>query len=197
MITLADLARAIGDHRGDGIVVTGPGAISGAIWAAGRHPATIYNMELGYATSVALGAALALPGRRVISVEGDGSLLVALPVLATIAAHPAPNLTIVAVVNGVYGTGDNKTPTPFAARADLAAVAIALGWERDQVVAVTSAEEAQSALRRGVEESGPTLIVADVDPASYELGARRVRPGVDVIDSATLLRRFLAGADET
>jgi sulfopyruvate decarboxylase subunit beta len=195
MIGLGELVRAIADHRGDAIVVTGPGAISGALWALGHHPATLYNMELGYASSVAFGAALALPGRRSIAIEGDGSLLAALPVLATVAAHPAANLTIVAVVNGIYGTGDNKTPTPFAARADLGAAARALGWSAEHVVAAASGDEVTAALQRAAGMPGPWLIVADVDPASYELGGKRVRPGIDVGDAAVEMRRHLEAAD--
>ena len=196
MISLADLASAVTEHRGDAVLVTGPGAISGALWAAGHHPATLYNMELGYASCVAFGAALARPERRAIAVEGDGSLLAALPILATVAGHPAQNLTIVAVVNGVYGTGDNQTSTPFAMGADLGAVALGLAWDRETVIRAASSDDLRSALRRAADTPGPWLIVAEVDPASYELGDRRVRPGIDVVEAAVELRRYLASADE-
>jgi thiamine pyrophosphate-dependent acetolactate synthase large subunit-like protein len=193
VITLAELVRSVAERRGDGIVVTSPGAASGALWAAGHHPATIYNMELAYASSVALGLAIAQPERPVIAIEGDGSLLAALPVLTTVARCAPANFTIVAVVNGVYGTGDNKTPTAFAEGADLAAVALALGWETAQVVPAASAEELKQALTRATDSPGPFLVVADVDPASYEIGFKRVRPGIDVVESAVEMRRYLAG----
>jgi thiamine pyrophosphate-dependent acetolactate synthase large subunit-like protein len=197
VISLADLARAVVDARGDALVVTGPGAVSGALWSCGHHPATIYNMELAYASSVAYGAALARPDRRAISLEGDGSLLAALPILATVARQRAPNLTIVAVVNGVYGTGDNKTETVFAGVADLVAVAIGLGWDKQHVVSADTVGDLRSALERTLASAGPWLVVANVDPASYELGGVRARPGVDVYETAIDVRRYYAadGAD--
>ena len=192
MIQLSELARAVADARGNALVTTGPGAVSGALWSCGHQPGTLYNMELAYATSVAYGLALARPDRRAISLEGDGSLLAALPILATVARQPAANLTIVAVVNGVYGTGDNKTETVFAGEADLEAVAVALGWNARQVVQASSAQELTSALHEAVGRVGPWLIVAHVDPASYQLGDVRARPDIDVVESAVELRRHLA-----
>ena len=192
MIQLAELARAVADVRGDALVVTGPGAISGALWSCGHHSPTLYNMELAYASSVAYGAALARPERPAIALEGDGSLLAALPVLATVARQPSPNLTIVAVVNGVYGTGDNRTETVFAMGADLAAVAAGLGWESDHVVQADSAEVLRTSLQQSADQPGPWLIVAHVDPASYELGSVRARPGIDVVEAAVEVRRNFA-----
>jgi phosphonopyruvate decarboxylase len=192
VIQLAELARAVADVRGDALVVTGPGAISGALWSCGHHSPTLYNMELAYASSVAYGAALARPERPAIALEGDGSLLAALPVLATVARQPSPNLTIVAVVNGVYGTGDNRTETVFAMGADLAAVAAGLGWESDHVVQADSAEVLRTSLQQSADQPGPWLIVAHVDPASYELGSVRARPGIDVVEAAVEVRRNFA-----
>lgn len=196
MIQLAELARAVADTRGHALVVTGPGAISGALWSCGHQPGTIYNMELAYASSFAYGAALARPDARAIAIEGDGSLLAALPILATVARQPASNLTIVAVVNGVYGTGDNRTETVFALGADLAAVASGLGWESDQVLEAASTDEIRRSLQRAAQAPGPWLIVARVDPASYEVGGVRARPGIDVVEAAVEVRRHFATGGE-
>jgi thiamine pyrophosphate-dependent acetolactate synthase large subunit-like protein len=195
VIALGDLAQVAADARDDGFVVTGPGAISGALWAARHHPATIYNMELAYATPIALGVALAQPSRRVLAIEGDGSMLAGLPALATVARHPAPNLAIVAVVNGIYGTGDNRSPTQMALGADLGAVAIALGWPRDRVVEVRTVGALRPLLATAMAGSGPWLIVAHVDPASYGPSGTRPVPGIDVVDAAIVSRRFLTSAD--
>jgi sulfopyruvate decarboxylase subunit beta len=192
VIQLAEFARAVADLRGNSLVVTGPGAPSGAIWSCGHQPPTIYNMELAYASSVAYGAAIAKPDRRAIAVEGDGSLLAALPILATVARQPAANFTMVAVVNGVYGTGDNRTETVFGMRADLAAVAIGLGWDIEHVLQAASTDELRAGLQRAAASAGPWLIVAHVDPASYELGSVRARPGLDVVETAIEVRRYFA-----
>jgi phosphonopyruvate decarboxylase len=57
---------------------------------------------MGHATSMGLGLALAQPARRVIVLSGDGSLLMNLGSLVTIAAEAPANLVVVVFVNGVY-----------------------------------------------------------------------------------------------
>ena len=193
MIALDALCRAVVEARGDAAVVTGPGAVAGSMWVAGRHPATIYNMELCYASSVALGIALAQPDRQAIALEGDGSLLGGLPVLATAVRHGVSNLTIVAVVNGIYGTGDNRTQTQMALGGDLAAVARGLGWSSERVVSVAGTEDFRAALAAALAGPGPWFLVVDVDPGSYGRSGARPRPGLDVVDAATVFRAHLAG----
>jgi thiamine pyrophosphate-dependent acetolactate synthase large subunit-like protein len=162
------------------------------MWSAGHHPATLYNMELCYASAVAMGAALARPDRRAIAIEGDGSLLAGLPILATVARHAPVNLTILAVVNGIYGTGDNRTPTQFALGADLIAVARGLGWPADHAVPADTVGALSEALEVAVSSDGPWLIAAGVDPGSYGTSGSRPRPGLDVVDAATAFRLHLA-----
>ena len=80
----------------------GPGKSTGAMWHVDHRPASIYNMELAYASPVALGIALGAPGQRVISLEGDGSLFAGAPVLGTIARQAPPNLTVIVLANGIW-----------------------------------------------------------------------------------------------
>src|SRR5437762_13609062 len=57
-------------------VVAGIGNTNFDLWAAGRRPANFYMLgSMGLAFPIALGVALAQPSRRVIALEGDGSLL--------------------------------------------------------------------------------------------------------------------------
>jgi sulfopyruvate decarboxylase subunit beta len=193
MIPLEELCRAVAGARGDAAVVTGPGAVAGSMWVAGRHPATLYNMELCYASSVALGVALAQPARQAIALEGDGSLLAGLPVLATAVRHAVVNLTIVALVNGIYGTGDNRTQTQMALGGDIGAVARGLGWPSERVVSVADGAGFRDALVEALATDGPWLLAADVDPDSYGRSGARPRPGLDVVDAATVFRLHLAG----
>lgn len=190
-IGLADLAAAVSAARGDAILVTGPGAIAGELYASGPDSPSIYNMELAYATATAIGLALALPERRVISVEGDGSMLAGLGALATIARYHPVNLTVVVVDNGIFGTGDNSVPTQTGMGADLVAVAVGLGWPAASVDRVVDRESLGRALSSP--DPGPRLIVASVDPATYGPSTGRRKPGVDVVESAVLLRRHLEG----
>jgi thiamine pyrophosphate-dependent acetolactate synthase large subunit-like protein len=186
---LPDVIGAIAAARGDAVMVTGPGAIAGALYASAPDSPSIYNMELAYATPTALGIALARPERRVIAVEGDGSMLAGIGSLATIARCRPPNLTVIVVDNGIYGTGDNSVATQTALGADLAAVAVGLGWPQDAARAVGDPDGLRAALEdRSV---GPRLIVAGVDPASYPTSAGRAKPGLDIVECAVLLRRHL------
>ena len=68
-----DVVGAFARVRGDAAAVTGPGGLAGALFVASPEPASIYNMEFGYATATSLGIALAVPGRRAVAIEGDGS----------------------------------------------------------------------------------------------------------------------------
>ena len=190
-LSLPDLARIIAGERDGAIAVTGPGAVAGQLYLADPGGASLYNMELAYATSVALGIAVQLPAERVIAIEGDGSMLAALGVLATIARYRPSNLAVVVLVNGIYGTGDNSVQTQTSLGGDLGVVATALGWADGHVLGARDSAELAQALRRARSEAGPWLIQAFVDPASYAKSAGRARPGVDVVEAAMLLRREL------
>src|SRR5438045_8942119 len=107
------------------------------LWAAGQRPENFYMLgSMGLAVPIALGVALAQPARRTFVLEGDGSLLMQLGALGTVAATAAANLTIVAFDNGMYQiTGTQKSLT--ASTVDLVAVAKGAPlaqseWPRDE-----------------------------------------------------------------
>lgn len=81
---------------------------------------------LGLCSSIALGMALGLPHRKVIALDGDGSLLMNLCSLPTIARTQPKNLLHIVFDNEVYeASGYKKTAT--AAGTDLVAIARAAG----------------------------------------------------------------------
>ncbi len=118
-------SRLIAKLKNEEAVVGGIGNTNFDLWAAGHRPQNFYMLgSMGLAFPIALGVALAQPKRRVFALEGDGSLLMQLGSLSTIAALAPKNLTMVVMDNGVYQiTG--AQPTPGAAVSDV--VAIALG----------------------------------------------------------------------
>jgi thiamine pyrophosphate-dependent acetolactate synthase large subunit-like protein len=66
---------------------------------------------MGLAIPIALGVAIAQPERHAVALVGDGSLLLQLGCLATVAEPGQKNFTIVIMNNGLYqGTGDQPTP---------------------------------------------------------------------------------------
>src|SRR5258708_2750859 len=77
-------------------VIGGIGNTNFDLWSCGNRPENFYMLgSMGLAIPIALGVALAQPHRRVIALEGDGSLLMQLGCLSTVAVRAPRNLTIV------------------------------------------------------------------------------------------------------
>ena len=157
-----DVLRYIASRRNGAPMIISPGLANYTIAEAKAEPLTIYNMDMPYATPMALGMALGWPERRVISVEGDGSLLAGPGVLTTVARYQPRNLVIVVFDNGAYlTTGSGKAPTATAFGTDIEQLARAAGMKLTQTVA--ELDSAKNALRTAFREPGPWLIVAKVD----------------------------------
>ncbi len=94
-------------------VVVNLGHAAYELFAAGDRPLNFYTWgSMGLTSSIALGLALARPDRRVVALDGDGSLLMNLGSLATIAVCAPANLLVLVLDNGRYGTtGGQATPT--------------------------------------------------------------------------------------
>jgi thiamine pyrophosphate-dependent acetolactate synthase large subunit-like protein len=130
------------------------------LFAHGDRALNFYTWgSMGLTSSIALGLALASPGRRVIALDGDGSLLMNLGSLATIAACAPPNLVVIVLDNEMYGTTGGQ-PTATAHGADLAAAARSMGIRR--TATVREEAELQAVLEAGRSEPGPWVIVAKV-----------------------------------
>src|SRR5919199_715498 len=116
-------SRLIAKLEHEEAVIGGIGNTNFDLWAAGHRPQNFYMLgSMGLACPIALGVALAQPHRGVIALEGDGSILMALGCLTTIAAVRPRNLTIVIFDNGLYQiTG--KQPTATQHGADIVAIA--------------------------------------------------------------------------
>ena len=99
--------RVLADHYPDGIVV--PVYQSAFDWLAIRpHPLNyLCTGAMGQASSHGLGLALGVPDEKVVILDGDGSLLMNLSALATIANLAPPNLIHFVVNNGVYEVNGN------------------------------------------------------------------------------------------
>jgi sulfopyruvate decarboxylase subunit beta len=187
----ADVIDVFASVRGDAAVITGPGASSGMLYVRDHRPATIYNMELAYATAMCLGIALGDSSQRVVAIEGDGSLTAELQVFTTIARYAPPNLIVLAMDNGIYGTGGGTVRTAAGGQTDLAAVARACGIAADRVVEVSEVDATRDALATALSRPGPWIVVARVDAVDASTGPKRARPKVDVVESAGAMRHAL------
>ncbi len=189
-MTYRDVLAVLNKVRGGAAAVAGPGLVSRLLWAARHEPATIYQMELGYPTATALGLALALPGERVVALEGDGSMLAGVGVLTTVARYRPPRLVVMVCDNGVYGTvGTGTVETATRHGADLAAIARACGWDHGKVVTVDTVEETAGALSRAWTVPGPWLIVARVSHTPNDAAGVVGQIPFDVVESAIAFRR--------
>jgi sulfopyruvate decarboxylase subunit beta len=191
-----EATNVIAAARADAAIVVGPGANSGLMFARADAPASIYNMDMGYATSVALGIALARPTRRVLAIEGDGSFYAGSTVLSTVWRMKPANLFIIVLDNGIWGTGDGKEPTGTSFGLSLAKLALAAGWTEDRVNEVSDAETFHAVLNRALEGQGPHFIVGKTDPLRDQFlmsEARRGFPPIrHLLDCAVLTAMDLA-----
>jgi thiamine pyrophosphate-dependent acetolactate synthase large subunit-like protein len=156
--------EALARHRSDEVVVTCMSAVRP--WGRlGDHPLDFASADsaMGHTADFALGIALARPERRVICLNGDGSMLMTLGTLVTIAGVRVPNIVLIVLNNGTYEITGNQ-PTPAGGRIDFVGLARAAGFE--QAVAFEGAEAFDAALPDLLGTPGPTLVELRVDPGS-------------------------------
>ena len=164
-------------------VIGGIGNTNFDLWAAGHRPQNFYMLgSMGLTFPIALGVALAQPKRRVFALDGDGSLLMQLGCLSTIATLKPENLTMIVMDNGIYQITGGQ-PTPGAAVSDLVAIAVGCGltdsaWAADE-------DDFERLIEQSLSASGPTLIAARIDD----------KPGVGATrrDPVQIRERFMIG----
>lgn len=176
-------SRLIAKLKHEEAVIGGIGNTNFDLWAAGHRPQNFYMLgSMGLAFPIALGVALAQPDRRVFALEGDGSLLMQLGALSTIAALKPKNLIMIVMDNGIYQiTG--AQPTPAAGVADLVAIAQGSGlansaWAADE-------EDFERLVDAAMSADGPRLIALRIDD----------KPGVGTTrrDPVQIRERFMHG----
>ena len=151
-----DCLRAIAPHFGEELVVTNLGAVRHEWQALRPHHGNYHLQNLGLTSSMALGLALALPRRQVVAFDGDGSLLLNLGSLATIANQHPKNLIHIVFDNECYESS-RGAPTATAGQADLAAVAAGVG---DVPAAALDSQENKYLFVRYIEKSENVKILS-------------------------------------
>lgn len=176
--------RTLSRHRGRAVVVATMSA--SFLWPrVSAVPALdfLHSEVMGKTSSVGLGLALALPAKRVIVLDGDGSLLMNLGTLVTIAGMAPPNLVHVVIGNDTYLTAGHQ-PLPGRSRVDFAGLARAAGYPSVHRFAETAvlARELGDVMRR----PGPTFVYLEVAPAwtRARAGAGTLRVGLTRLRTA-------------
>jgi thiamine pyrophosphate-dependent acetolactate synthase large subunit-like protein len=141
---------------------------------------------MGAAAAFGLGIALAQPARPVIVIDGDGSLLMQLGSLATIAGAAPKNFYHFVVVNGVYETSGYQ-PTPASERIDFATMARGAGYQ--QAFDFDDIAVLRERLPAVMQQAGPVLVALRVELETE----RRELPAGRPSDQAGQLRAQLVG----
>ena len=153
--------RLVAQLKHDEAVIGGIGNTNFDLWEAGNRPQNFYMLgSMGLAIPIALGVAIAQPQRHTIALEGDGSLLMQLGCLATVAMQAPKNLTMIVWDNGIYQITGSQ-PTASAATTDLVAVARGCGlansaWAADE-------GDFDRLVAAALKGEGPTLIAVRID----------------------------------
>jgi sulfopyruvate decarboxylase subunit beta len=129
-----DALQAIYPELEKSIVVTIMGAVAAELQSIGHRPNFFYLQHaMGLASSLGLGIALARPEARVIVIDGDGSVLMNLGGLSTLARYRPRNLLHLIFDNeSLLSVGG--FPTATSTGTDLAGVAAAAGVPRSATV---------------------------------------------------------------
>jgi sulfopyruvate decarboxylase subunit beta len=162
--------QSIYDRLTECAVVTIMGAVAVELYSLG-HRANFFYLEhaMGLASSMGLGIALAQPKRKVVVIDGDGSVLMNLGTLTTMARYAPPNLTHIVFDNeSLLSVGG--FPTATSTGSDLAAMARGAGLRN--VRAVSDIDEFALASNSAIDADETAYVVAKVDavgPTSFAM----------------------------
>jgi sulfopyruvate decarboxylase subunit beta len=163
-----DCLRSIYPELEHCLVVTIMGAVAAELQSLGHRPNFFYLQHaMGLASSTGLGLALCLPEHPVIVIDGDGSLLMNLGTLSTMARYRPKKLVHVVFDNeSLLSVGG--FPTATSTGADLEGIARAAGIRR--TVTVHSVESFKAAMGDAMRANELITIIAKVEakgPAAY------------------------------
>lgn len=153
------------ENAGNLPIVANLGPTSDELWhIAPNRDRNFYGYgSMGLCSSIALGMALSTE-EKVISLDGDGSLLMNMGALATVGREQPRNLIIIVWDNEMWGqTGAQPTHTAFGT--DLEHVARGCGIPK--TATVDNEEALATVFRQALSEDGPWLINAKIDEEEY------------------------------
>jgi thiamine pyrophosphate-dependent acetolactate synthase large subunit-like protein len=182
--------RALLAERGDLLVVSGLGAPTYDVAAAGDHPLNFYLWgAMGGAAMIGLGLALARPRSRIAVMTGDGEMLMGLGSLATIGVKQPQNLAILVLDNRHYGeTGMQASHTHYGT--DMVGVAKACRFAEARAISQNSELDAARLLLHS--GKGPMFIQALVRQEDVP----RVLPSRDGNDIKSRFLQAVAKLDQ-
>ena len=194
MLTKDELLAPLAGLRQEEIVVTTMAAVR--LWGRlSKHELDLASADsaMGHAADLALGLAMAQPCRKVICLNGDGSMLMSLGTLATIVESGVSNLILFVLVNGTYEiTGNQKTPAR--GRVDWSGLARSAGFSR--VYRFDEPNDYKQALSGILQSDGPGFVEVQIEPGEEGPISRSEKEEaeylkVSLAESARRLRKAL------
>jgi sulfopyruvate decarboxylase subunit beta len=152
------------DLVGDRPVVANLGPTTDELWHAGHRDRNFYTYgSMGLCSSIALGMALST-SEQVISLDGDGSLLMNLGTIATIGREQPRNLIVVVWDNEQWGQTGHQ-PSHTALGTDLEEVAKSCNISK--TATVSTLDDTVAVFGKALSDDGPWFIVAKIVEREY------------------------------
>ena len=152
-----------------------------------KHEGNLLVGMMGCAVGVGMGLALALPHRKVIVLDSDGSVLLSLFNLATLGNLQPKNLVVYIFDNGVYSGSRISYPTATSGNTDLAAIALGAGIQK--TLTIRDIETFKRDGLAALEQSELAVFVCKVEES---LMHREIpRPNTDLAENKYTFVRYL------
>ena len=167
MLNPVDIFNVFKPHRGDAIVTSAG--------TAGRHWQDVSDQPardialggaMGHTTSAAFGLALGLPEEKVVLFDAEGSLLMNLGVIASIAGKQPKNFVHFVLDNECYATTGGQ-PVPNATGIDYAAMAKGAGYA--SAYNFDDLEDFATRIEDIMNEDGPVMVAIKIQPEVQNL----------------------------
>ena len=156
--------RRLIQHLEETPVVSNLGPTTDELWHVGHRDRNFYTYgSMGLCSSIALGMALSTD-EKVVSLDGDGSLLMNMGTIATIGRESPSNLIVIVWDNEQWAqTGYQASHTAYGTDLERVANGCGIG----NTATVTDEEELEAALLQALREDGPWFIVAKIQEEEY------------------------------
>ena len=196
MLTKDQLLRPLLALRTDEVVVTCMG-VTRPWGRMSDHPLDFASADsaMSHTADLALGIALAQPSRKVICLNGDGSMLMNLGTLVSIAGAKAKNLILFVLENGTYEITGNQ-PVPGGGGVDFPGLAMAAGFP--MVYSFNRDVGYEAALPEILRADGPVFVGVGMQPGNEGPISRSDREEAPYLrpslaESAWAFRRAITG----
>jgi thiamine pyrophosphate-dependent acetolactate synthase large subunit-like protein len=183
------VAGAVLDLLTDELVVVCNGFLSREAFALRDRPENFYMIgSMGLAPAIGLGVALAQPRRKVVVLDGDGNVLMALGTLATVGALAPGNFVHIVLDNEVYGSTGNQPTLSRTVR--LEQMAKAAGYRN--VERVRELDDAVYEAKTMLKKDGPSFLLVKVSELADDVGRVEIEPAAMTVRFRTAAMRGTA-----